>query len=205
MMAGPGGRRAASPTFSIDAQVALARTSRANARGGGPYTDEEIERGLDAVAICSGNTRRAAALLKRQGLPIPRSTLRSWAAELHAYRYQQIHHERLPAIYERIAERSEALAEDAADLEDQLLRQVKANAKGLRADQAAGALRNVSVAKAVNIDKASVIRGRPTEITAHADVSELLKGLTARFGSVVSIEGQAIERASESDERSSSS
>jgi hypothetical protein len=119
-------------------------------------------------------------LLRRQDLPIPRSTLKSWATEIHAERYKQIDNELLPAIYDRIAERSEALAEDAADLEEQLLRQVKRTVNGMRPDQAAGALRNVSVAKAVNLDKASVIRGRPTQITAHADVTDLLKSLHQR-------------------------
>ena len=46
----------------------------------------------------------------------------------------------------------------------------------------AGAIRNVIVAKAVNIDKASLIRGRPTEIRATADITDLLRGLKARFG-----------------------
>jgi hypothetical protein len=50
----------------------------------------------------------------------------------------------------------------------------------------AGAIRNVSVAKAVNIDKASVIRGRPTEIAAEADVTELLRALNS-FGGVVKV------------------
>jgi hypothetical protein len=113
--------------------------------------------------------------------------LQGWVTEVRAERYKQIHSELLPAIYDRIAERSEALAEDAADLEEQLLRQVKRTAKGLRPDQAAGALRNVSVAKAVNLDKAFVIRGRPTQITAHADVTDLLKTLSQRYGDVVNV------------------
>jgi hypothetical protein len=50
----------------------------------------------------------------------------------------------------------------------------------MRVDQAAGALRNVAVTKAVNIDKASVIRGRPTELRAHIDVTDILRRLSAQ-------------------------
>ena len=35
------------------------------------YTEEEIERGLVATALASGNTRLAAEILAGEGLPIP--------------------------------------------------------------------------------------------------------------------------------------
>ena len=50
------------------------------------YTDDEFERGLRAVALCSGNTRRAASALKSQGLAVPRTTLQHWVTT-HQERY----------------------------------------------------------------------------------------------------------------------
>ncbi len=47
------------------------------------YTEEEIERGLVATALASGNTRMAAQILAGEGLPIPRSTLQSWVNRIH--------------------------------------------------------------------------------------------------------------------------
>jgi hypothetical protein len=75
----------------------------------------------------------------------------------------------------------------------------------------AGALRNVSVSKAVNIDKASAIRGRPSEITANIDVTDLLCSLANNYGGIVKvnpmllseeppIESTAIDEQAEEDE-----
>ncbi len=48
-------------------------------------------------------------------------------------------------------------------------------------------IRRRPVSKAVNIDKAAVIRGRPTEITAHADVTDIPKSLKRDYGNVVKV------------------
>jgi hypothetical protein len=92
----------------------------------------------------------------------------------------------MPGIYDRIAEDSERIVQDLAELEAQLVDQLREQAGDLAPRDTAGAIRNVSVAKAVNIDKASVIRGRPTEIAAEADVTELLRALNS-FGGVVKV------------------
>ena len=151
------------------------------------YSEAEIELGLRSLAIVSGNARKASALLRRQDVEIPRTTLQLWASDLYAERYAQIKRELMPAIYDRIAERSENVVEDLADLEDQLVDQLRRQAPELAPRDTAGALRNVAVSKAVNIDKASVIRGRPTEITAHADVTDILKSLKRDYGNVVKV------------------
>ena len=96
------------------------------------------------------------------------------ASDLHAERYRQIHREVMPAVYDRIAERSEALVDELADLEGQFARQMRRQGPELAPRDTAGALRNISVSKAVNIDKASLIRGRPNEIRATADITDPL-------------------------------
>ena len=68
------------------------------------YTSEEIERGLSAVALVQGNTRRAAAALKAEGLAIPRTTLQEWTTKTHRDRYMAISEDELPHTYRRIAE-----------------------------------------------------------------------------------------------------
>ena len=50
----------------------------------------------------------------------------------------------------------------------------------MRVDQAAGALRNVAVTKAVNIDKAPSFAAAPTELRAHIDVTDILRRLSAQ-------------------------
>jgi hypothetical protein len=156
------------------------------------YTDAETELGLRALAIASGNARKASSLLARQNIEIPRTTLQMWAHELYRERYRQIKRDVMPAIYERIAEHSERIVEDLGDLEDRLVQQMREQASELSPRDTAGALRNVSVSKAINIDKASLVRGRPTEISATADVTELLKS-PSRFGEIVKVNSEILD------------
>jgi hypothetical protein len=155
------------------------------ARHASRYTDSEIELGLRALAIASGNTRKASTLLARQGIKIPRTTLQLWASDLYADRYRQIQRDLMPAIYDRIAEDSERIVQDLAELEAELVDQMREQVGDLAPRDTPGAIRNVSVAKAVNIDKASVIRGRPAEITGNLDVNELLRQFEQRWGDVI--------------------
>ena len=60
-----------------------------------------------------------------------------------------------------------------------------AQADELSARDTAGALRNVSVAKAVNIGKASAIRGRPTEVVSHRSLESLRRTLVAKHPGLV--------------------
>src|SRR5678816_4159164 len=60
-----------------DTQPAVSRPQK-RALPGSRYTDQQIERGLVALALFSGNRRRASKALEQQGLSIPDSTLRDW-------------------------------------------------------------------------------------------------------------------------------
>jgi hypothetical protein len=56
----------------------------------------------------------------------------------------------------------------------------------------AGAIRNVSTTKAINVDKAALLRGQPTEIVEHRqDVGELWAEFEAMSPGVVN--GEAVE------------
>ena len=147
--------------------VALRRAAPGNVRAS-RYSPEEIEYALTAVAAAGGSTKRAAKALEAEGRKVPESTLRLWRSDLYADRYREIEADELPKRYARLAERCEANAERLGVIEELLTDRLEAEASGLTPRDAAGALRNVSVAKAVNIDKASVIRGRPSEITLKA-------------------------------------
>lgn len=54
-----------------------------------------------------------------------------WASDLYVERYRQIQREVMPVIYKRIAERSERIADDLADLELQLAEQMRRQAPEL--------------------------------------------------------------------------
>jgi hypothetical protein len=161
------------------------------------YTEAEIEEGLTAVAFCSGNTRRAARELQATGTrAIPRDTLNNWVRGKHRARYERIVEEILPTIYAGIAQRSEDLATRMAEVEEELLERVKARADELKPHEAASSLRNVTVAKAVNIDKAGLIRGRPTEIGEERTLVEVARALE-RFEGIVKINTEVLEGTAE--------
>lgn len=91
----------------------------------------------------------------------------------------------LPEVYAEIAEQSEDLAQTLAELEREVADRVRETLPDMRPGEAASALRNVTVSKAVNIDKASVIRGRPTEIHQDLSIAQLIAQMEAQFGNVV--------------------
>jgi len=152
-----------------------------------PYTTEDVETALSVVAYHSGNARKASRALEAAGQRVPESTLKLWRGQTFAERYRQIETEELPRRYQRIASRCEEIADQAADVEEQLIEQLRDKASELPVREVANALRNASTTKAINVDKSLLVRGRPTEIHAHADVTEVLKNLSERFAGKVEV------------------
>lgn len=151
------------------------------------YTAAEIKEGLTVVALCSGNVRRAERELTARGKRIPYTTLKDWKLRYHAQDYERIVEAELPKIYGEIATRCEDLALAQADVEESLLNRLVAVAPTMDARDLSSALRNVGVAKAVNIDKASLVRGRPTEIREDRSIGDLTRALH-RFRGVVRVQ-----------------
>jgi len=145
-------------------------------RGEG-YTEEEIERGLVAVALAAGNTRLAARQLKAQGVSIPRGTLQTWTARVYAERYEFVRRAVLPRIREAMAVETEDLARAYAEAERLTLEKFREELPNLRAHEAASALRNLATGRGISTDKANVLRDRPAQITEHRDVGEILSAL----------------------------
>src|SRR6266403_559726 len=79
-------------------------------RQGSPYSDQEIERGLVAMALASGNARRAARMLEQQGLSVPHSTLYRWRLETFPDRYAEVRREILPRLRRELDRQHRELA-----------------------------------------------------------------------------------------------
>lgn len=98
----------------------------------------------------------------------------------------------MPRIHAKIAEQCEDTAELAGELERQMIVKLAKDFKQLAPRDQAGAIRNVSTTKAINVDKAALLRGQPTEIVEHRhDVGELWAEFEAMFPGVVN--GEATE------------
>jgi hypothetical protein len=157
-------------------------------RKGERYSEEEIERGLLEVAMCRGNTRRAARQLAAQGITIPRTTLETWTNRLHPQRYADIQERVLPMIHQRMAEQSEELAQAYAEAEYEALAQLRRRVPDMRASDAASAVRNLATSRGISVDKAALLRGQPTAIEERRDVGEILFALE-RLGVRVEVAG----------------
>jgi hypothetical protein len=92
-----------------DTQPAVSHPQK-RALSGSRYTDQEIERGLVALALFSGNRRRASKALDQQGLSIPDSTLRDWR-ETYPHWYAEVQRKTMPQIRELAAEQHSDLAQ----------------------------------------------------------------------------------------------
>jgi hypothetical protein len=128
------------------------------------YSDEEIDRGLVALALHAGNRRAASEALAREGVEIPQDTLRHWL-ERKRDRYDELRTELLPRIRERIAQQSEDLAQAYAEKELELLAGLKD--EPMKPSDRASVIRNLSTSRGISVDKAMAMRGMPTQIVEH--------------------------------------
>lgn len=168
----------------------MSGTEVAKPRRRSPYNAFEIEQGLQAVALCAGNTRAAERHLEKQGVKIPFSTLRDWSLHTKRAEYERIRDEVAPKLFAKIGEQNLRVAEKATELEVKFLEEIeqKLDSGQFDAKDLPGALRNVAVTKGVAVDKASVISGRPTEIRSSESLQEVFRKLDRKYGKYVKID-----------------
>jgi hypothetical protein len=155
------------------------------------YDAAEIERGLIAMAMESGNTGRARKLLKEEGAleRMPNATtLHRWT-ETYRDRYKEIRAEVLPQIKARLADVHTDLANNLAELEQEAADLLKTNLKKLAARDQINLVRNAAIAGAVHVDKAQLLRGDATSIVKR-ELPEVVRALAAKG---IVIEGTATE------------
>lgn len=159
-------------------------------------TPEEVKLGLTTLAIHAGNSRRAHAFLLENfpevKWPKHEATLREWAHKKFPTEYAQICEDELPKRYAAIADQSEALALEYGRLEEEAMEHVRAAIPELSPRDIGGFIRNLATARAIHVDKASMVRGRPTEIREDKSFTELLRGLS-QFAGIVKVNAEAIE------------
>ena len=131
------------------------------------YTDQEVERGLTALALASGNSKRAEAALAETGLKVSAATLRGWKTRTYPKQYATVREEILPAIREQLAEQHTELAGSLANLATKISARLEENYDKLEPRDLPGALRNVATSSAIHTDKASQLRQEPTSVIVH--------------------------------------
>lgn len=158
------------------------------------YSDIDRERGLQALAICSGNTATASELLAEAGHEIPGATLRNWKVKHHD-QYAEVQARVRELVVKDMAEESDALARLYAKLERQTAERLVANVETLDARDLAGTLRNLATGRGISLDKSAMLRGEPQVVVETKRSPEELYAVLARLG--VLTEGSATEQSLE--------
>lgn len=141
---------------------------------------EEKHRGLTALILC----RTSEDAAEQTG--IPASTLREWKQD-HPDLFDKLREDLEPQLVKRIAADAEMIVNRATAKELELLDAI--DASQLSAKDAAGALRNVTTTKALNLDKvSSPLRERPS----HVQHSQDIDGVVAKLWRMIGIKPEPI-------------
>ena len=154
------------------------------------YSTEERTRSLLSLASRAGNVKAALRDLKEQGLEVPEQTLRDWGG---SEEYERIRHKYGHKLEEFvIAEIRERMVEQS-ELEKLAAQKTREALENGQVRDPARTMRDVAAAKSQNIDKLRVMTGRPTDITEHRSVDELVKALVSLGIATESVDGEAVE------------
>lgn len=157
------------------------------------YSADELELALNILAMEGGRPTRASELLATQGLNVPKETLQHWKTRW-ADRYHQICDNLQDERAQRMAAQAEDVALRAAELELLLLEDLRNKRADLKAPELAGAVRNVTTTKTLNVEKViNPLRGRPSRITEVRDADEILKSLEAKLPKAITTTAEEVK------------
>jgi hypothetical protein len=122
------------------------------------FTEPEIEQGLIALALCSGNGRKAEKRLADLGIEVDHSTLYRWR-DKHSAKYLSIQQDVLPKLRTEAAERHSAVADREMEVGLELLDSLQAKTGELPARDLSTAIRNLDVGQGIHRTKAAELRG----------------------------------------------
>jgi hypothetical protein len=144
------------------------------------FTELEIEQGLMALALCSGNARKAERRLAELGMRVDHSTLHRWRTK-HSEKYLSLQRDILPKLREEAAERHSAVADREMELGLTLLDQLDAKRADLPPRDLSTAIRNLDVGQGIHRTKAAELRGdAPPPLAVNFTVEHLVRSLTAK-------------------------
>ena len=151
--------------------------------GRGPsYPLEKIEEGLTALVFSAGNQTEAS---RRTG--VPRKTLDGWRVR-YTDRYEELRDKYGSEIEERVMRDARDLAAGISQTERLAVQRVNERLEKDDDNQPATTLQRLSTSKAINIDKALLLEGRPNVIVEQRSTRELLGDISSKLGEAVEVE-----------------
>jgi hypothetical protein len=154
------------------------------------YSAQEIERALMYIALYDSQAKAHQALEEHGHKPPCRQTLSDWTRS-HAGRLAELERDIVPKRRELMARIHERDALQQAEIVQKLNQRLLDNVDRVPVRDLAGAINRIDTSRAINVDKAALLRGMPTTITQHTSAEDILKRLAAQGLAV--IEGTAEE------------
>src|SRR5262245_51608972 len=125
----------------------------APASKGSKFSEAEIEQGLIALALESGNGRRAEKRLAAFGIRVDHSTLHRWRQK-HSEKYESLQRDVLPKLRTEAAERHSYLADAEMEVAIKLLDQLDREREEIQPRDLSTAIRNLDVGAGIHMTKA---------------------------------------------------
>jgi hypothetical protein len=155
------------------------------------FDELEIEQGLMALALCSGNARKAERRLADLGMRVDHSTLHRWRTK-HTEKYRSLQRNMLPKLREEAAERHSAVADREMEVGLELLDQLKAKQTDLPARDLSTAIRNLDVGQGIHRTKAAELRGDAPPPTVNFSITALVHSLGDKGATFTDAQGNRL-------------
>lgn len=152
------------------------------------HSEAEVDLALKLLVLNGGKTIVTEEQLLSENVRVHRNTLRTWRDHCFPRRYAQIRHELGREVTEEIAGRALEKAYLADDAEKQYIEEAIARVKEVDPNHLAKNALALANAKANNVQVAQLLRDRPTEITEHRGLEELVGTLQRIAPGVVQVE-----------------
>lgn len=163
------------------------------------YTPQQRKQGFEAIVLSGGNCRRAERLLgATTGKAISHGTLAQWKRK-YPEDYHAVSKELEPRMAEEMARKQDELIFEAGELEGEAVAILRQRLKqgDVETKDAANIAHKAAIQGGIHIDKAQLLRSKPTQIVQQSP-DEVLRKLTAAVKGqkpkqVENIEGSAEE------------
>ncbi len=159
------------------------------------HTLEDVVLSLQVLAYNGSNYSRTSTTLEKEyNISVHTNTLKRWANTYYPRKYAEIQKDLDKDISEKLSGRLTDVAMKATELQDELLDDLNTKKDQLEAKEIGPAIRNIAQAAQPAIEKAQLLRGKPTARTEAKDADDLVAKLVS-LGVVRNAEALDIEDA----------
>ena len=162
------------------------------------FTEDEVELSLRLLALAGGDVKQTVGALADEGIIVQHNQLRYWRDIAFPIKYGELRATLANDIGEDIAGRALERALQADEAERLYLDAAVEKLEEVSPDRLANSVLSLARAKGENVEKAQLLRNRPTEIREVRDTAEILdvlarEGVLVRDPRLSAIDGEGIE------------